>query len=130
MFDALKSKVVANVLAGALRSLATSKDTQASITGIIAGVVLAIPGLDLGKLLAGDPQQIAHLVAGLLVAWLGWLAGKPGHDGTTTVLGVIAGTLQASSGQIHDITAGVVVAVLGHVTNMGSKKPAVVPKDS
>ncbi len=117
MLDGLKRKVAAGALTSVLRSLATSKDTQTTITGIIAGAVLAVQGLNMEALIAGDPVQIAHVVAGVLVAAIGLLATKENADGKTTLLGVIAGALYAMPGSVEAITGGVVVAVLGHVTN-------------
>ncbi len=117
MFDGLKLKIAGSALGSLLKSLATSKNTQTTITGLIAGAVLAIPGLDLAKLIAGDPVQIAHVAAGLVVFLIGLLATRKGHDGSTSVLGVIGGVLQASSGQIQDLTVAIVILLLGHVTN-------------
>lgn len=117
MLDGLKLKLGSAVLGSVLRSLASDKKTQTSITGMIAAVVLAIPGLDLHKLLQGDPVQIAHIAAALIVWAIGILATRPGHDGSTSALGVAAGILQACSGQIADLTIGVVIALLGHLTN-------------
>ena len=121
MFDALKRKIAGNAIGSLLKSLATNNDTKTTITGIIAGAVLAIPGLDWSKVVAGDPEQIARLAAGLLVALLGYLATKIGHDGHTTLLGAGAGALYAAQGSVASITTGVIIAVLGYFTN---KPPA------
>jgi len=112
-----------------LRSLATSKDTQTSITGIIAAAVLAYKGLDMQALIAGDPVQIAHVASCVLVAIIGVLATKENADGKTTVLGAIAGALYAAQGAVGNVTTGVVIAVLGHLTNKAAaaKGPVLVP---
>jgi hypothetical protein len=117
MLDGLKLKLAGAALGSVLKSLATNKNTQTTITGLIAGAILVIPGLNLGQLIAGDPVQIAHLAAGLVVWAISILATHKGHDGTTTVLGVIGAVLQGSSGQIQDLTVAVVIALLGHLTN-------------
>lgn len=117
MLDGLKRKVAATAMGGMLKSLATSKDTQTTIAGVIAGAVLAIPGLDLAKVIAGDPGQIAHLAAGLSVALIGILATKENQDGHTTLLGTVSGALYATSGSIEAITTGVVIALAGYFTN-------------
>ena len=117
MLDGLKLKIGGSVLGSVLKSLATNKDTQTSITGVLAAAMLAIPGLDLSKLLAGDPLQLAHIGAGLLVALIGWWATKRQHDGDATAAGALAGVLYASTGQISDIATGAIVALLGYYTN-------------
>ena len=118
--DGIKRKIGASVLGSVLKSLATSKDTQTTITGIIAGAVLAIPGLDLAALVAGDAGQVARVVCGLLVAMIGWMATKHGADGKTTLIGVVGGALYASQGSVEAVVTGVVIAALGYFTN----KPA------
>ena len=120
MFDAMKQKFAALAIGSTLKTLATSKDTRTTITGIIAGAALAIPGLDWELLLAGDPVQIAKLVSGLLVALVGILATKRNADGRTTAVGAAAGALYAVQGTLEAVVTGLVVAVLGHLTN----KPA------
>ncbi len=122
MLDGLKRKVAAGAITSVLKSLATSKDTHTTITGMIAGAVLAVQGLNIDALIAGDPVQIAHAVAGVLVAGIGLLATKENADGKTTLLGVAAGALYAMQGSVEAITGGVVVAVLGHVTNKTPKR--------
>ncbi len=117
MFDGLKRKVAAGAITSVLRSLATSRDTQTSITGIIAASVLAYKGLDVAALVAGDPVQIAHVVSCVLVALIGVLATKENADGKTTLLGAVAGALYAAQGDVDTVTTGVVIAVLGHFTN-------------
>jgi hypothetical protein len=117
MLDAVKRKIGAAALGSLLRSLAESADTKTTIAGVAAGAVIAIPGLSLDGLLAGDPGMIGRLVAGLLVAVIGYLATKKGHDGQTTAVGAVAGVLQASSGSVSAITTGVVIALLGYLTN-------------
>lgn len=117
MLDGLKRSLAGAAIASVLKSLATNTDTKTTITGILAAAMLAIPGLDWSKVVAGDPVQIAHLGAGLLVALLGYLATKPGHDGHTTFAGVAAGSLYAAQGSIEAITTGLIVAVLGYFTN-------------
>jgi uncharacterized membrane protein len=125
MLNNLKIRIAASALGSVLKSLATSKNTQTSITGMIAGAVLAVSGLDLRLLLQGDPVQIAHVVAGVLLMVIGILATRKGHDGSTTMLGVIAGVLQASSGQVQDLTVGVIITVLGHLTNKPTMTAAI-----
>jgi len=120
MLDGLKRKLAAMAISTTLKSLATSKDTRTTITGIVAAIVLAVPGLDFQKLLAGDVDQIAHLTAALLVAALGYLSTKPDADGKTTLLGAVAGALYAMAGSVEAIVTGTVIAALGHLTN----KPA------
>lgn len=127
MLDGLKLTLAAKALGSLLKSLATNKGTQTSITGLIAGAMLAVPGLDLRKLLEGDTVQIAHIAAGLVVWGIGILATRKGHDGTTSLLGVIGGALQASSGQMQDLTIAIVIAVLGHLTNKPVAEAAAPP---
>ena len=114
MFDGLKRKVAAVALVDLLKSLATSKDTQTTIAGMIAGCVLTIPGLDLSRLIAGDPHQIALVLSGVAVWFIGLLATKEHHDGHTTALGVVAGVLQLCIGNV--VTA-VTLALCGYLTN-------------
>jgi hypothetical protein len=117
VLDGLKRKFAATALTSLLKSLATDKNTQTTITGLIAGAVLAVPGLDVGKLISGDGSQIAHLVAGLLVAALGFLATKENRDGHTTLIGTVAGSAYAMQGSVESITTGVVLALVGYLTN-------------
>jgi hypothetical protein len=117
VLDKLKRTIAAKAIMSLLESLAASKDTQTTITGILAGAVLAIPGLDMGKIVAGDPGQISHLVAGLLVAGLGFLTTKENHDGHTTLIGTVAGSAYAMQGNVESITTGVVLALLGYLAN-------------
>jgi hypothetical protein len=117
MFDGLKRKVAAGAIMSVLRSLATSKDTRTSITGIVAAGVLACKGLDVAALVAGDPVQIAHVISCVLVALIGVLATKENADGKTTLLGAVAGALYAAQGDVDTVATGVVIAALGHFTN-------------
>ncbi|MBZ5580893.1 MAG: hypothetical protein LAQ30_01585 [Acidobacteriia bacterium] len=122
MFDGLKRKVAATAVSGLLKSLATSKDTQTTIAGLIAGAVLAIPGLDLAAVIAGDPHHIARLLSGLAVAAIGWLATKEGCDHHTTAIGAAAGAVFAAQGSLDKLITGVVVALLGYLTNKPTAK--------
>lgn len=117
MLDGLKRKIAATAVTSFLKSLATNKDTQTTIAGAIAGAVLAIPGLDMSKVIAGDPGQIGHLAAGLGVALIGFLATKENCDGHTTMLGTVAAAAYASSGSVEAVITGVVIAGLGYFTN-------------
>ncbi len=117
MLDSLKLKLAAGVLGAALRSLATDKNTQTNFAGMAAAVVLAVPGFDVHKLITGDILQIAHVAAALVVWAIGVLTTRAGHEGTTSLLGVIAGALQGCSGQVNDVTTGCVIALLGYLTN-------------
>lgn len=130
MLDGIKRKIVATAVGSTLKSLAMSQDTRTTITGMIAAVVLAVPGLDLAKLIAGDPLQIAHLAAALCVALIGWLATKPQADGKATMAGAVAGSLYAMQGSVEAIVTGVVIAVLGYLTNKPTAPaaPAAGPK--
>ncbi|HWQ55677.1 MAG TPA: hypothetical protein VN442_18465 [Bryobacteraceae bacterium] len=121
MLDGLKRKMAAVGVMGMLRSLASDKNTQTTITGVIAGAIVALPGLDMAKVIAGDPGQIAHLVAGVAIAALGFLATKENMDGHATLLGTVAGALYAMQGTLETLMTGVVIAALGYFTN----KPAV-----
>jgi hypothetical protein len=121
MFDGLKRKVAATAIGSVLRSLAGSKDTQTTIVGVIAAAVLAIPGLDLTALISGDAHQIARVAAGLVVVAIGWLATKENKDGHTTLLGTVAGGLYASQGSVEAVTTGVVLALVGYLTNKPSQ---------
>jgi len=94
-----------------------NKNLQTSIVGLLASIGLCVANIDLAKLLAGDPLQIAHLAAALLVWLIGILATRANRDGHTTLLGVVAGALQACSGQVSDITIGAALAVIGYFTN-------------
>jgi hypothetical protein len=123
MLDGLKRKIAATVLGSVLKSLASSPDTRTSITGVIAAVVLAVPGLDLPKLIAGDPMQIARVLAGLAVALIGYLATKPQADGKATLSGAIGGALYAAQGSVDAIVTGVVIALLGFLTNKREASP-------
>jgi ABC-type uncharacterized transport system permease subunit len=114
MLDGLKRKVAGGVLASVLKSLATNADTRTSVTGILAGAVLAVHGLNLSALIAGDPQQIALVASSLVVAVLGFVATKESHDGHATLLGVVAAALQVYAG---DVTSAVALAVCGYFTN-------------
>jgi len=122
MLDGLKRKFAAGALMSVLRSLATSKDTRTTITGMIAAAVLATKGLNAEQLLAGDPIQVAHAISCVLVAMIGVLATKENADGKTTLLGVVAGALYAAQGSVDTITTGVVIGVLGHLTNKAVTK--------
>lgn len=114
MFDALKRKVAAGALSAVLKSLATSKDTRTSVTGLLAATILAIHGLSLADLIAGDPHQIALLTSSLAVAALGFIATKANKDGHATLLGVVAAACQAYVG---DFTSAIALAVCGYLTN-------------
>jgi len=114
MLTKLKLTVAAGFLRSTLNSLATSKDTQTTVAGMLAAAVMAIKGLDIGKLLAGDPQQIALVTSGLAVALVGFLATKENHDGHTTLLGAVAAAAQASVG---NFTAAIAMALCGYFTN-------------
>jgi hypothetical protein len=125
MLDGLKRRLAATALSSLLKSLAISQDTRTTMTGLVAAAVLAVPGLDLPKLVAGDAVQIARVVSGLLVAWIGYLATKRGADGKTTLLGAAAGSLYAVQGSFEAVVTGVVIGVLGHLTNKpGSDGPS------
>lgn len=117
MLDGLKRKVAASGIMSVLKSLATNNDTKTTITGVIAGTIIAIPGLDMGKILSGDPVAIAHLVAGFLVGLICHWATRPGRDLHTTLAGAVAGSLNMMSGEVSDIVTGIVIAVLGYLTN-------------
>lgn len=117
MFDALKRKLAGSVMTDLLKSLAKSQDTHTTITGLIAAAVLAVPGFDPAKILAGDIPEIARVVAALLVAVIGYYATKPGKDGMTTALGAIAGALYSVQGDITSVATGATIFVLGHLTN-------------
>lgn len=114
MFGKLKLTVAAAFVRSTLNSLATDKNTQTTVAGMLAAAVLAIKGLDFGKLLAGDPQQIALVTSGLAVALCGFLATKENHDGHTTFFGVVAGASQAFIG---NFTAAIALALCGYFTN-------------
>jgi hypothetical protein len=120
MLDGLKQKIAAAGLKSVLVSLATNKNTQTTITGMIAGTILAVQGLDLQKLIAGDPAQIGHVAAGLAIMAIGILATRRGQDGHTTTLGVLGGALYSMQGQISDLICGMTIALVGYLTN----KPA------
>jgi hypothetical protein len=114
MLDALKLRVAAAVVKDLVRSLATDKNTQTTVVGAIAGVLLAIKDLDWAKLLAGDPQQIAMVASGIAVWGIGYLATKENHDGHTTLLGVLAAAAQAYVG---NFTAAATIGLCGYFTN-------------
>jgi hypothetical protein len=114
MFGKLKLKLAAAAIMSLLKSLAADKNAQTTVTGMLAGAILAIHGLDMAQLLAGDPQQIALVVSGLAVALVGFLATKENHDGHTTLLGVVAAASQAFIG---NFTAAITVALCGYFTN-------------
>lgn len=124
MLDGFKRKVAGVAVGGMLKSLAQSKDTRTTIMGLIAGAVLAIPGLDLTKLIGGDPVQVAKLASGLLVALIGYWATKANREGASTAAGAAAGALYAVQGSVESIVTAVVIAVLGHVTNTGTQTQA------
>jgi primosomal replication protein N len=117
MFDGMKRKIAATALSALLKSLATSHDTKTTIIGLIAGTILAVHGLDLTALISGDPLQVAHVLSGVCVAAIGFLCTKENADGKTTLVGVLAGALQAASGSVDAIITGLVLAVLGYITN-------------
>jgi hypothetical protein len=117
MFDGLKRKLAAEGIVSVLKSLAGSNDTKTTITGIVAGAVVAIPGLDWSQVLAGDPMSIARLLSGFVIAQVGYLATKPGHDGHTTALGTVAGALYAVQGSLQSVITAVVIALVGYLTN-------------
>jgi hypothetical protein len=97
-----------------------NNNLKTTLAGLLASIGLCVSNIDLSELLAGDPLQIAHTAAALLVWVIGVLATHARRDGHTTLLGVIAGALQACSGQASDITVAIVMAATGYLTN----KPA------
>jgi hypothetical protein len=102
-----------------------NNNLKTTLAGMLASIGLCVTNLDLSKLLAGDPLQIAHATAALLVWAIGILATHARRDGHTTLLGVIAGALQACSGQASDITIAIVMAATGYLTNKpSSNSPA------
>lgn len=117
MFDGLKRKIAATALGSLLKSLATNKGTQTTIVGLLAAAVLTIPGLDLGKLLSGDPVQIAHVISGVLVFFIGLVATRERANGKATALGTVAGALYAVQGSVEAVVTAVVIALLGYLTN-------------
>jgi hypothetical protein len=114
MLDALKRKIAAGALSSILKSLAMSADTRTTVTGLLAATILAIHGLNLAALIAGDPQQIALVVSSLSVAALGFIATKANKDGHATLLGVVAAACQAYVG---DFTGAIALATCGYLTN-------------
>ncbi len=114
MFTKLKLTLAATAIMSLLKTLQTDKGTQTTVAGMLAGAVLAIRGLDVAKLLAGDPQQIALVASGLAVSLVGFLATKENHDGHTTLLGAIAAASQAFVG---NFTAAIAMALCGYFTN-------------
>ncbi len=126
MLDVLKRKLAVSILGSALRSLATSKDTQTSIAGILAGAVVAVPGFDLGRLLAGDWMIAAHVAAGLAVALLGIWSTRANRDGHCTLVGILGAALYGCSGQVSDIVTALVIALAGYLTNKPTRQPAAV----
>jgi hypothetical protein len=116
MLNGLKRSIAARFVGNFLASLATSKDTQTTVAGALAGAVLAIKGLNLSALIAGDPRQYALFISGIAVGGIGWLATKANQDGSTTLLGVIGAAMQASMG---DFTAALTVGLTGYFTNKG-----------
>jgi Ca2+/H+ antiporter len=126
MLDGLKRKAGLAVLGTALKSIASSPDTRTTVAGILAAAAIAVPGFDLGRLISGDLQQLAHVTAALTVAAIGYWATKAKRDGATTAAGAIGGMLYACSGQISDIIIAAILMFGGYVTN---KRAAVVPRN-
>ena len=124
MFDSLKLKFAGTALGSLLKTLATDPKTKTTAAGLLAGAILVVPRLDLTALISGDPNQVANVLAGLLVAGIGALAGRRKQDGNTTMMGVIAGALQAHAGDITGLVTGVTLAFLGYVTNKPMEKSA------
>lgn len=123
MLDGVKRRVAGVAMGAMLKSLASDKDTRTTITGLIAGAIVAIPGLDWSKVIVGDPAQIAKLVSGLLIALIGFWATKANRDGATTAAGAAAGALYAASGTVESLVTGVIIAALGHLTNKRTIRP-------
>lgn len=117
MLEGLKKRMAVSITGGTLRSLAQDKNTRTTITGMIAAAVLAIPGFDLARLIDGDAAQIAKVISAVLVFLVGLFATREKADGATTALGAAAGAVYACQGSVEAIVTGVVVAVLGHLTN-------------
>jgi hypothetical protein len=114
MLDGLKRSIAARFLTSLLTSLATNKDTQTTVAGLLAGAVLGIKDLNLSALIAGDPHQVATLVSGLALWGIGYLCTKANRDGQTTLLGVLAAAAQASIG---NFTAALTLGLTGYLTN-------------
>lgn len=89
---------------------------KTTIAGILTSAVL-MSGVNAGKLLSGDIQEISKLIAALLVGLVGYFAAKRNADGHATVAGVTAGSLYAVSGELQTVITGVVIALLGYLTN-------------
>ncbi len=121
MLGKLKRRIAAAALGSLLKSLARDKPTSTTISGIIAGAILAVPGLDLTALIEGEPSQVARVVAGVLVATLGYLAGKETAGGRKTLVGVIAGAAYSVQGSLEALTTGVVIALLGYFTGQPAR---------
>lgn len=118
MLDKLKFKIAGGLAMTFLRSLATSKDTQSTLIGILAAAVVAVPTFNLSALLAGDLGQLTSVGSALAIALIGWLATKPGHDGSTTLLGAVAGGLHVLPTQtVESVSSAVILAMVGYVTN-------------
>jgi hypothetical protein len=124
VLDALKIRIAAGFLQGLVKSLATDTKTRCTIVGTIAGVILAIHGLDYGQLVSGNPQQIALVVSAVAVWGIGVLAADQGHDGHTTFLGLIAAAAQAYMGNFAT------AATLGLCGYFTGKAPAAVTSDA
>lgn len=122
MLDGLKRTVGATAIKSLLNSLAHSKDTQTTIVGVLAGAVLVIPGLDFSKLLAGDIEQICRLAAGLIVCVIGYYATKPGKDGATSLLGVLAAALHLTPGNVQSFVTSFLIAAVGYFVNKPAAK--------
>jgi hypothetical protein len=119
VLDGIKRKLAGAALWSLLKSLATSKDTQTTLAGLLAGAVLAIANLNREQLLAGDPHQIAILLSGLALWALGIVATKERRDGHATFLGTLAGSLHAwaAGGNLESLLTGVAIALAGYLTN-------------
>jgi|GEM_PF-4702810 len=106
---ALKRKIAAVAIGSLLKSVASEERTKKTVAGVLAAAVLAIPALDLQKLIEGDPVQIALVVSGVLIAGIGILAQR----GKGTLGGAVAGSLYAVQGSVEAIITAVVIAILG-----------------
>jgi putative Mn2+ efflux pump MntP len=116
MFNGVKRKLASVAIGSVLKSLATDNRTKTTITGVIAGTIVAL-GADLDKVIAGDPQEIARIGAGLALMFLGRIATKENADGKATLVGTIAATAYAYSTALTDIVGAVIIAVMGYFTN-------------
>lgn len=114
MFDGIKRNIAGGVVRNFISSLATSKDTQTTIVGAIAAVIISINGLDWSKLLSGDANQIALVISALAVWGVGVMTTKENSDGHTTILGIIAASAQA---YIGNFSTALTVGLCGYFSN-------------